>query len=296
MKVVFQIIELVSQPKKEEAKILLERLATATESIMKRRDWKVKKLKEFYPDNPSLLGLNENKGNTIKIRLRDPKNINVFLPWESLLGTMIHELAHNEISDHSAQFYKLLDTLYDEVTSGFSANSSQVFFEGKSCKLGGKSQNKANLKDLIANSALRRQFSSNYCHVLGGQTSSDSLKVSIASATQKRVSDLLINDSKLISSAKNMSENLWKCAQCLDQNISIVKTCTFCGFLRSDKILKRRNVLCLECNDFNRMYCNICSLNVGDSSFTNYSVNKEKFKRRRGELKSNTVVYDLCKI
>jgi hypothetical protein len=262
MKCIFQISELVSQPKHVEAKALLDRLAAATEGIMNSRGWKVKHLKEFYPDDPSLLGLNENKGNAIKIRLRDPKNKNLFLAWESLLGTMIHELTHNEISDHSAKFYNLVDTIYDEVTSSSTGGYSQKFFGGKSCKLGGESLRVANLKVLTANAALQRQFNSGYCHVLGGQTSTASLKVSIASSAQKRCSDSLVYDSNL-SSISNMLENetinsdIWICPQCLDQNKSIIQSCKFCGYFRISKSFKRRNVVCLECSD--RNYCNFCS-------------------------------------
>ena len=35
----------------------------------------------------------------------------VFLPYESVLGTMLHELCHNVYGPHDAKFYKLLDTI-----------------------------------------------------------------------------------------------------------------------------------------------------------------------------------------
>ena len=60
-------------------------------------------------------GLNINGGggktSQIKIRLRPHGSDNVFLPYESLLGTMLHELVHNVRGPHDAFFYKLLDEI-----------------------------------------------------------------------------------------------------------------------------------------------------------------------------------------
>jgi len=38
--------------------------------------------------------VNINRGQKIQIRLRPQEDQNTFLPWESLLGTMLHELTH----------------------------------------------------------------------------------------------------------------------------------------------------------------------------------------------------------
>jgi hypothetical protein len=57
----------------EDARIALERVSKLVTPLMKRRGWKVGCLMEFYPSNESLLGLNINRGKTIKIRLRSPK-------------------------------------------------------------------------------------------------------------------------------------------------------------------------------------------------------------------------------
>ncbi|CAN0574965.1 unnamed protein product, partial [Ectocarpus sp. 12 AP-2014] len=37
-----------------------------------------------------------------------------FYPYEFILGTMLHELVHNQIGPHSAKFYRMLDQLNDE--------------------------------------------------------------------------------------------------------------------------------------------------------------------------------------
>ena len=47
----------------------------------------------------------------IKVRLRPHGQDSTFLPYESLLGTMLHELVHNVRGPHDAVFYKLLDEI-----------------------------------------------------------------------------------------------------------------------------------------------------------------------------------------
>lgn len=70
---------------------MLKRIGTLVRPIMKARGWTVKTLREFYPTNPSLLGVNVNKGLEIRIRLRPASNKNSFLEFNDLIGTMLHE-------------------------------------------------------------------------------------------------------------------------------------------------------------------------------------------------------------
>lgn len=63
------------------------------------------------PGNKSLLGLNINRGAEIRIRLRQPSSDLAFYPYEHVLGTMLHELAHMARGPHDAQFYAVLDEL-----------------------------------------------------------------------------------------------------------------------------------------------------------------------------------------
>jgi len=121
--------ELTTMPNPALAKDLLERLIATTAKVVLNRKWSVKILKEFYPKNSSLLGLNVNAGSSIMIRLREAKDMQVFLPWNSILGTMIHELIHNEIGEHSAEFYTLMDKVYDEVEACMMSSSSSSSFQ-----------------------------------------------------------------------------------------------------------------------------------------------------------------------
>lgn len=96
------------------AKAMLDRLALQVEPIMKARKWRVVVLREFFPTNPGLQGMNVNR-QTIHIRLRPQSDRSAFLPWPHLLGTMLHELCHMVHGPHHADFYALLDELWAEV-------------------------------------------------------------------------------------------------------------------------------------------------------------------------------------
>lgn len=98
---------LLRSPSKEEASKLLDKLASQVTPICKARSWKIGLLKEMCPPNASLLGMNVNRGMKILIRLRHSPKATVFLPYEQLLDTLLHELCHMKIGPHSAEFYQL---------------------------------------------------------------------------------------------------------------------------------------------------------------------------------------------
>src|SRR5690554_2134810 len=103
---------------------------------MKAHGWKINTLAEFYPKG--LLGMNTNRGWKIQLCLRYHSDENTFLPWEDILGTMLHELAHNIRGPHDAQFYKALDDLNNEydkvVVSGYTGEG----FDAAGHRLGAK--------------------------------------------------------------------------------------------------------------------------------------------------------------
>ena len=56
----------------------------------------------------------------MKLRLwRDGRDLD-FIPYEEVLDTMLHKIAHNARRPHNAQFYKLWDELrkFDSTTDG----------------------------------------------------------------------------------------------------------------------------------------------------------------------------------
>ena len=75
---------------------------------MTKHQWKVPLVVEFFPANPGLLGMNMNSGQKIMIRLRPSKDRGSFLEWQDILGTMLHELTHNQCGPHDDAFNKLL--------------------------------------------------------------------------------------------------------------------------------------------------------------------------------------------
>lgn len=108
-----EITVLSKLPKADEAKRLLEKVCWQVQPIMRKRSWQVSVVAEFMPKSPGLLGLNTNAGNKIQIRMRQTKDSD-FFPFQDLLGTMLHELVHNEIGPHNAKFYAMLDELNKE--------------------------------------------------------------------------------------------------------------------------------------------------------------------------------------
>eukprot|EP01052_Picozoa_sp_SAG31_P008469 SAG31_NODE_429_length_15801_cov_6.878551_8_plen_545_part_00 len=104
---------LEKMPQAAEARQTLDKIAWQVEPIMRKHRWQVPVLREFLPRGDGLLGLNVNKGQEIKIRLRKSKT-GGFFDYNHSLGTMLHELCHCEHGPHNQAFYKLLDELWEE--------------------------------------------------------------------------------------------------------------------------------------------------------------------------------------
>ena len=82
-------------------------------------------------------GLNVNRGQKICLRLRYPRDRGLFLPFEDVVDTMLHELAHIIHGPHDAKFHALWDQLRDEhqglVLKGYTGEG----FLSKGHRLGG---------------------------------------------------------------------------------------------------------------------------------------------------------------
>jgi DNA-dependent metalloprotease WSS1 len=120
------------------------------------------------------------------IRLREHHNNNVFLPWESLLGTLVHELVHIEISSHSYEFYKLVDELSDQVQDDMlgrsSSSSSYIFSESGGHRLGGNSMpGNSSLRELSLSAASKRQRLNDLCPSTGQRLGGSSYDTKIMS-------------------------------------------------------------------------------------------------------------------
>lgn len=193
---------LTNMPDHENASALLKRLVAVTTKVMMKRQWEVGVLREFYPSNQGLYGLNVNRGQSISIRLRDPNNSKIFLEWHHIIGTMCHELAHNQISSHSADFYKLMDELLDEVESDYSSSGSSfksgstavsassvnvIPFSGPGHKLGGFSVSRNGVRDAACSAAIKRmQYNHDQVYKLGGSAPAGHDRRAIAAAAAEK--------------------------------------------------------------------------------------------------------------
>ena len=108
---------------------LLSRGPAQVQPICVKYKWTVVSLVEFYPKSAGLLGLNVNRGKAIKVRLREAQDKSQFLLYESIVHTMLHELCHCRIGEHSAEFYRLLDELIEE----YEKNAANSTFRDSLC-------------------------------------------------------------------------------------------------------------------------------------------------------------------
>ncbi|KAJ2477346.1 hypothetical protein EV174_004651 [Coemansia sp. RSA 2320] len=125
----------------DEALRLLQQVAAQVRPVMQSRGWRVLVLREFYPNDQRLLGLNVNRGAEIRIRLRSAHNDTQFLGYGDLVGTMLHELAHNERGPHDAVFYALLDQLKAELQALMDRGYAGDGFFSPGASVGGLARN-----------------------------------------------------------------------------------------------------------------------------------------------------------
>mmetsp|Transcript_436 Transcript_436/g.828 ORF Transcript_436/g.828 Transcript_436/m.828 type:complete len:295 (-) Transcript_436:81-965(-) len=184
----------------DEAKDILNRAASVVSSVLNRRKWTIRLLTEFYPKDPSLQGLNVNRGQTVKVRLRSAESKESFLPFEYILGTIIHEITHIKISSHSAEFYKLMEELTVEVerdmSNGLTAEGTLRYaaFAGiprrLGCSTGGsKPQDKLQLREAQVAAAEKRLKLGDCCkgsgQKLGGKSINNESKVPAVISTRE---------------------------------------------------------------------------------------------------------------
>ena len=115
------ITPLEGLPMRDKAYSILLSLATdpGIVAVMKKHGWNVPTLAELYPEGEvgvsevCVLGLNENKGQRILLRIRTD-DLEGFRRYESMKQVLIHELTHNVWGDHDSNFYMLMRQLQKE--------------------------------------------------------------------------------------------------------------------------------------------------------------------------------------
>ena len=81
-----------------------------------------------------------NRGQKICLRLRYPGDRSQFLPIESVIDTLLHELCHNVYGPHNQQFHALWDELRDEQQGLLMKGYTGEGFLSRGQKLGGKNR------------------------------------------------------------------------------------------------------------------------------------------------------------
>lgn len=112
-----QKIRTLGLQRDEEVLQMLEHISWQVEPIMKKRCWRVSELKELPPENTSRLGDNMNRGMRVRLKCRQTSEPDCLLSYESVLQTMLHELAHCRIGPHNDDFWQLLDEVTQECFS-----------------------------------------------------------------------------------------------------------------------------------------------------------------------------------
>ena len=156
----------------EEAMNILGRVAAQVEPIMRKRGWRVSHLAEFCPKDRRLLGMNVNVGEKILIRLRNSQKSTTIMPYEAVLGTMLHELAHMQVGPHNKKFHALLDELTAEceelMIKGVNYEGvNHVPYAGNGHRLGGSRPASARVAAATA-ADKRKRNSELYGSMLGG--------------------------------------------------------------------------------------------------------------------------------
>ncbi|KAJ6260763.1 hypothetical protein Dda_4992 [Drechslerella dactyloides] len=112
---------LAGYPNAAQALETLKRVASLVKPIMRRHSFRIAKLAEFYPEmEPNLLGLNtsfpgSNNLPIIQLRLRKSHDSRIFLPYESVVETMVHELTHCVHGPHDERFWAIFKSLRAEL-------------------------------------------------------------------------------------------------------------------------------------------------------------------------------------
>ena len=101
------------------AEAYLRRLATdpGVLHVMHLHDYHVGVLTELLPhEHPNLLGLNENMGQRISLRIRTD-NYSGLRDYATSRRVLMHELAHNDVNDHPPEFKELNSQLNNQLAA-----------------------------------------------------------------------------------------------------------------------------------------------------------------------------------
>ncbi|ETV71958.1 hypothetical protein, variant [Aphanomyces astaci] len=141
--------------------------------------------------------MNVNEGWKIFLRLRPASHPTTFLPFEEILGTMLHELVHMKIGPHDASFYKMLDELTEDMENlmarGLLGATGAAFQDtGDGQSLGGTRVLPSQLASVRAAAAAKRiqhQAIMSTNRLGGASISPSQLRGKVLEAAEKRLRD-----------------------------------------------------------------------------------------------------------
>ena len=149
----------------QSARALLQKLRddSGIIQIMKEREWRVSLLLELHPNQKTILGYNQNKGQIIALRLRTDL-LDGFRAYREIIRVLLHELAHMIFSEHDSHFHNLnreLNRDYDRYTHGNVISSTRInsnnisVDRGGSFRLGG-SNAQGDMRQILGDAAEKR--------------------------------------------------------------------------------------------------------------------------------------------
>ncbi|EQC28253.1 hypothetical protein SDRG_14076 [Saprolegnia diclina VS20] len=135
--------------------------------VMAKHKWTVGALAEMFPDGKvgvdpvCVLGLNENKGQRILLRLRTD-DLQGFRKYLTIKKVLYHELTHNDVSDHNNEFYQLMRQVEAEcntvpgTTTSIQVPTTSPTHAARGHVLGGSTPAAIDSRQLRAERALER--------------------------------------------------------------------------------------------------------------------------------------------
>jgi len=169
-------------PNPSSALALLKRLSEdpAIQHVMQKHEFTVGLLTELAPhEHPELLGLNQNAGQAIKLRIRTDK-YDGFRLYNEVRRVLCHELTHNVWGDHDENFKSLNSKLNREV-----AEFERSVKEGTHHLSGGPGYDVYQPSSDLEGEAR--------AYTLGGDTSSSSLANESQEDRRRRVLEATVN-------------------------------------------------------------------------------------------------------
>ncbi|XBH90381.1 DNA-dependent metalloprotease WSS1-like [Triticum dicoccoides] len=116
----WEIRALKRKPEEPTAHALLDRVAKKVQPSCAAASGASRSSPSSQPEAAGAQRQLRHRGEAVKLRLwRDGRDLD-FIPYEEVLDTMLHKIAHNARRPHNAQFYKLWDELrkFDSTTDG----------------------------------------------------------------------------------------------------------------------------------------------------------------------------------